>query len=141
MISSPHLPRFLALAVAAALAFVGGCDSAPHVQGSVTYDGQPVDGGGIAFLPEGDGDGEARLRVTGAIRDGGYDFGGRRAPSPGKYRVEITWLKKTGNKVPGEGGHPKDETQQVIPPRYNVKSELSVEVQAGHNSFDFNLEK
>jgi hypothetical protein len=136
-------PQLLALATATALAFVAGCDSGPRatVYGIVCYDGQPVDQGGIAWIPLGDASGRTGVRATGEIADGRYELDSRRGPLPGRYRVEITWQKKTGRQVRGEAGHPKDETKQVIPVRYNGKSELIREVKAGGNPFDFDLPK
>jgi hypothetical protein len=123
------------------LAFIVGCNLGPRapVTGKVTYDGQQVDAGGIAFLPMAEGsDG---VRATGLIQNGRYALDGASGPMPGKYRVEIFWHKKTGNKVRGEGGRPKDEVVEGLPAKYNAESELTVEVQAGRNTFDFDLKK
>jgi hypothetical protein len=137
----PH--RYLVVAAAVMLALAVGCDSGSRsgVKGSVNYDSQSVDKGGIAFIPEGDANDKPRVRATGQIRDGKYELDGQHGPNPGKYRVEITWHKKTGQKVPGEGGVLKDETQQVLPAKYNTESKTTVDVLPGRNTFDFNLEK
>ncbi len=142
MTSPTSLPRFLAVAAAVALALVAGCDTGPRsaVEGTVTYDGQPVDVGGIAFIPIGS-DAEGRVRATGPIKDGHYELDSRKGPLPGNYRVEITWQKKTGKKVTIEFGHKKDETVQVIPDKYNTKSELTVEIKPGRNTLPFDLNK
>ena len=76
-------------------------------------------------------------RATGHINGGKYRLDSQNGPEPGKYRVEITWRKKTGNKVPGEGGHPRDEIVPGIPAKYNTESELVVEVKPGRNTFHF----
>jgi hypothetical protein len=136
------MPWLLAM-TAAALALMAGCESSgprSSVEGRVNYAGEPVDeGGGIAFLPTEDGASAAPVRATGEILNGRYRLDSRRGPTPGKYRVEITWQKRTGKKVPGEAGHPKDETEQVIPPQYNEESKLTVVVQPGRNTIDFDL--
>ena len=143
MIRIQHLPRLLAVVAAATLTQVAGCGSGASarspVHGSVSYDGEPVDFGGIAFLPEDEAEGEHRPRVTGDFHDGHYDLDARRGPLPGKYRVQIYWHKKTGKKVPGEGGRQKDEIKEGIPPKYNEKSELIRDVQPGANTIDFDL--
>ena len=143
MISPQYLPRFLAVAVV--LALIAGCGGGPNarcaVHGSVSYDGQPVDNGGIAFLPEGESEDDTRIRATGKIYDGRYEFDTQHGPPPGRYRVQIYWKKKTGQKVVGEGGVQKNEIEQGIPPKYNTESELIVEVKPGRNTLDFNLEK
>ena len=62
---------------------------------------------------------------------------------PGKYKVEITWTKKTGKKVPapGDPGNQIDETVQVIPQEYNKHTTLTAEVKAERNKIDFTLPK
>jgi hypothetical protein len=145
MNSPNYLPRYLAVTVAAALAVIAGCGSGATsrspIKGSVRYDGQPVDQGGIAFIPEGADTGEKRFRATGEIKDGQYELDSRHGPNTGKYRVEITWHKKTGKQVAGERGHKRDQTQQVIPAKYNTQSELVIEIERGHNTRDFDLKK
>src|SRR5262249_49482702 len=119
MWSFRYPPRFLAVAVV--LALVAGCGSSSArstVEGSVKYDGQPVDQGGIVFIPEGQDAAADLVKATGIIEDGRYQFDSHRGPKPGKYRVEITWQKKTGEKVAGESGHLREKTQQVIPAKY-----------------------
>jgi hypothetical protein len=143
MISFQRLSRLLVAASALALAGCGASDSdRSRVQGAVSYNGEPVDDGGIAFIPEGGAPmgGAAQIRATGDIRDGRYDLDGARGPSPGSYRVEIFWFKKTGRQVASPSGKAfKDETKQVIPAKYNEKTELKVDVQPGRNTFDFDL--
>jgi hypothetical protein len=140
MISFQHFCRFVFLAVAAlALAGCSSSDSGrSRVQGAVSYGGEAVDDGGIAFIPvEG---GAAQVRATGEIRDGHYNLDGSRGPYPGKYRVEIFWYKKTGRQIASPSGKAvKDETKQVIPAKYNDKTELKVEVKLGRNTLDFEL--
>lgn len=136
-------PWFPVVAAVATFVLVPGCSSGPRssVEGAVSYDGQEVDQGGIAFIPEGDESNQPRVRVTTEIVDGKYHLDSRRGPYPGKYRVQVYWLKKTGQKIPGERGHLKDETVQVLPPKYNDESELTAEVQSGANTLDFTLSK
>ena len=139
MISLPYLSRLFLLAVTA-LALVG-CSSdsdRSRVQGSVSYNGESVDDGGIAFIPEGGG--ESQVRTTGMIQDGRYDLDSTRGPYPGKYRVEIYWNKKTGRQIANRSGTAfKDETKQAIPAKYNANTVLAVEVKPGRNTLDFDL--
>jgi hypothetical protein len=138
MIPFPYLARRLSVAGALLLAFVVGCDAGPRssVEGDVHYDGEKVNLGGIAFIPVDEGE-----RAAGQIIDGHYLLDSHHGPNPGKHRVEIHWRKKTGNKVPGEGGHPRDEIVPGIPPKYNTESELIVEIKPGRNTFVFDLKK
>jgi hypothetical protein len=123
------------------LALVGlGCSSdsdRSRVKGVVSYNGEPVDDGGIAFLPE-DG-GAAQFRATGEILDGHYDLDDKRGPAPGKYKVEIFWNKKTGRQIKGASGATRDERSQVLPAKFNTNTELKVEVKSGTNTLDFDL--
>ena len=139
MVSSPYLCRFLFVAVVA-LALVG-CSSdsdRSRVQGTVRYNGEPVDDGGIAFIPEGEG--AAQDRATGEIRDGRYDLDSTRGPYPGKYRVEIYWNKKTGRQIANQAKTAfRDERKQAIPPKYNEKTELIETIKPGRNTLDFDL--
>jgi len=62
----------------------------------------------------------------------------------GGYRVSIIGIRKTGRKIRNQEhrpGDPKtfDETVQYIPQRYNVRTELQVQLQAGPNEKDFEL--
>lgn len=142
MLSFRYPPRLLAVAVV--LALVAGCGSSSGrstVEGSVKYDGQPVDQGGIVFVPEGQGAAADLVKATGIIEDGRYKFESQRGPKPGKYRVEITWQKKTGEKVAGGEGQLREKTQQALPAKYNEKSELIREVKSGSNTLDFDLAK
>src|SRR5438094_5517339 len=132
MIPLPHLCRLIVPALAA-LAW-SGCGS-NRIQGEVRYGGEPVDQGGIAFLREG-GESDAENRATGAIQDGHYNL--EKIPAPGAYRVQIYWHKKTGRKI-GRPGEATDERKQAIPPKYNEKTELKVEVKPGRNTLDFDL--
>jgi hypothetical protein len=140
MSSVRYLCRLLFVAVAAAA--LVGCGSTAsdrsRVRGAVRYGGEPVDEGGIAFIPEAGN--PKQVRATGEIRDGHYDLDSSRGPFPGKYRVEIYWYKKTGRKIASPSGKAfKDETRQVIPEKYNEKTELKVEVESGRNTLDFDL--
>jgi hypothetical protein len=124
------------------LCLAAGCDGTGGrvpVAGTVTFDGQPVDGGAIAFLPEGEGDGD-RPKPGTRIDEGRYAILARKGPVPGVYRVQIHWAKKTGKKVPFDSPPVLiDETRQVIPEKYNTQSTLRVEVHSGSNAFDFDL--
>jgi hypothetical protein len=144
MILFKHLCRRVApgLGLGLVLVLLSGCGSggagAP-VKGTVTFDGETVDGGAIVFVPEG----EKRPSSGGPIVAGHYSLEGDKAPVPGSYRIEITWKKPTGKMIPtpGDPGNEMEETIQVIPARYNLKSKERVVVKPGQNTFDFALTK
>ena len=132
MISGPHLSRLLVPAVAA-LALCG-CGQT-RIQGKVRYGGEPVDMGGIGLLLDG-AESTPENRATGIIQQGRYTL--EKGPAPGTYRVQIFWHKKTGKKI-GPADQATDERKQAIPPKYNEKTELKVEIKSGHNTLDFDL--
>jgi len=113
----------LAIGLAFGMTSCGGALATVEASGAVTWDGQPLPDGQIAFLPEvGGGTGG-----SGTIKDGRYTV---RAPA-GKYTVQITASKL----VPLPAGKTgmmgaKEEMQQYIPDRYNAKSKLTVDVGA-----------
>jgi hypothetical protein len=113
------------------------CSSAPPrgiVSGEVTFDGQPVEDGTILFEPEG-GQGQT---AGGPIKEGKYS-----AEVPvGKMRVRINGNKKTGRryKVYDTPESPVvDEVVELLPPKYNINSELTVEVKPGAQQIPFHL--
>jgi hypothetical protein len=131
-------PLLLTVTVAALVSW--GCSSSSdrsRVHGAVRYNGEPVDDGGIAFIPE-EGN-TTEVRATGIIQDGYYDLDNKHGPYPGKYRVEIYWNKKTGRTITGKSGATKDERRQALPAKYNERTELKVEVKPGSNRLDFDL--
>ncbi|WP_425617332.1 hypothetical protein NA78x_001006 [Anatilimnocola sp. NA78] len=115
--------------VAALMLGLSGC-SDPTVSGSVTFDGQPLQEGYIAFVPELSGQGGGSNIVN-----GNYTI---KAPA-GKYKVEVTASKLTPL-PPGQTGMDgaREEMKQFIPDRYNTKTELKAEVPAS-GKVDFQL--
>jgi hypothetical protein len=112
------------------------------VGGTVTYDGQPVDGGRIFFIPQGDPKGRPAVHAT--IEQGKYYLSASQGPEFGRHRVEIVWHKKPGGKPlgkPGDPGFSTDDLVQTLPAVYNAKSTLAVNVEPGSNTFDYALEK
>jgi hypothetical protein len=126
------------------LLLLAGCggysesDKVP-VRGRVSWEGTPVEFGAIAFVPTPNTRGLEAVSTT--IQGGEYSFDAERGPVPGEYRVQITWHKKTGKTIPLKNDPPNvmDETVQVIPERFNTRTELVRNVEAKVNSFDFDL--
>jgi hypothetical protein len=127
------------LSVALALIFLPGCGAPGRalIQGNVTFNGEPVDGGVILFTPEGD---TPAPKPGGDIVAGKYSLAVEHGFQPGNYRVEIRWKKKTGRQVmSSDPPNMMDETKQVIPPEFNTKSTLARELKSGTNTLDFEL--
>src|SRR5690606_2175471 len=97
------------------------------VTGTVRLDGQPLPNARVAFLPE-------TGPASGAITDdaGKYELrhkSGEMGAVAGTHRVEIT-TDLDGTGVPG--------AEKVLA-KYNTASTLSVTVQPGDNTHDFDL--
>jgi len=135
-----YLPALgLALLACGLLSGCGGKRAA--VGGTVTFNSQPVDGGRIFFLPEGEPVG--RPTVHASIEKGKYSLPASQGPELGRHRVEIVWHRKPGkqDQAPADPGLITDDMKQVIPAAYNSKSILSADVQSGNNTFDFALKE
>jgi len=124
------------------LAAAGCTGKRASVAGAVSYDDQPVDGGRIFFVPQGDPAGRPAVHAT--IEQGKYYLPAGQGPEFGHHRVEIVWHKKPGGKPlgkPCDPGFTTDDLVQTLPAVYNSKSTLSVDVQPRSNTFDFPLKK
>jgi hypothetical protein len=130
---------FLVLCVA-----IAGCGEPEYsgatrypLSGKVTYDGEPIDLGSIAFLPTSGGD----QRVSGGeIIDGAYSVEEARGANAGKYRVQIRWQKRTGKQVKDAWTDEMvDERAEGLPAKFHDSTELTAEVSPAQRTFDFHL--
>lgn len=141
----------LCLGCAVSLLVLGaiGCGSGnplgrKAVSGRVTLDDQPLEQGSISFEPETKEKGGVRSGAT--IAAGEYAMTADKGLPPGKYIVRIY---ASEGAAPAPGASPGGELpapgsqlpgKSLIPPQYNVKSDLVREVTAGgDNRFDFQL--
>lgn len=119
----------LSLAVVLMLSGCGGEGTRP-VTGAVTMDGEPlanvmitfypVEGGRTNSIAETNDQGDYALRYTSKAK----------GAKPGKYKVLISKTKMM----------PNGEEKELLPLRYNRKSELIAEVTSGgDNIFDYQL--
>lgn len=125
------LARSLALvSLTAAIVLSTGCsqgDRPPlgYVSGTVTIDGEPLRGVIVAYLPD-----QGRTAVGTTDENGKYEI---------EYLQGVKGCKvgpSTIGFMAPTGGSPS----HAIPPKYENKSEFKVDVKAGNNKFDFNLE-
>jgi hypothetical protein len=110
------------------------------VAGTITLDGLPVERGSIDLFPTAAG--SDLRKASGLVIAGQYDIPAARGPNVGTYRAEIHWPKPTGRKISGFtdiGEDVVDEQAEAIPPRYNARSTLLVELKPGPNTHDFRL--
>ena len=122
-----------------ALGLCMGCGRT-RIEGRVTLDGEPVDGGTISFFQ---GSGPGSDKGNSAIMAGKYEIAGDRARNltPGTYTVQIHWIQKLAK----AGANPANvdtspAVKELIPPKYNSKSTLTKEITSGTNKVDFDLQ-
>jgi hypothetical protein len=136
--------RFLALSLGmAATALFAGCggpaDELPRepISGSVIFAGKPLKAGLIQFQPAD----QATTTAGGTgVAEGSYWIAKSEGLVPGRYQVLVTSNPPAATVPPGPPGDPVGPPKETIPPRYNIKTELTAEVKkGGPNKFDFDL--
>jgi hypothetical protein len=142
--SLPLKQLAIALMLIVCCAFQAGCGgdaNRPAVEGTVTLDGMPVEGGVIQFVSPGEDSRGKRINVHADIKDGKYYLASGAGPNLGTYKVMINWAKKTGRQVevPGDKGNTVEETVDAIPRKYNALSHETVDVKANGNKFDYSI--
>jgi hypothetical protein len=122
---------------AALVGFAGGCggQSTVSVEGKVTVDGKPLDVGTIGFHP----DGWEGKTVGNTVLNGEYKVPEKLGLAPGKYKVQVHWLKPTGKKSKSETGEELDVREEGLPEKYHEKTELKADLTTGPNKVDFDL--
>lgn len=102
------------------------------VQGTVTFDGQPVESGRILFRQT-EGDGRA---YSTEIVDGSYKLEVKEGPS----EIAITASRLIPGKFDHSNGTPEQMGEMYIPAKYNQKTQLNALVTSGgENQFAFDL--
>jgi hypothetical protein len=111
------------------------------VSGTVTLKGNPVAEGMIDFIPAAGPTKGSRYTKSGAvIKDGQYTIPKNQGLMPGEYKVSISAPDKHHklgeNELPGPTS--SRTSKNLIPPEYNLKTKLIVEVKKdGPNTIDF----
>ncbi len=114
-----------------------GCSAKPSgmpavapVTGTVTLNGEPLAGASVIFQSE---SGHSSMGTTDST--GSYQL-----TAPGNQKGAVIGLNKV--KINSKlDAPPGPNWKDPIPARYNSASELSAQVNAGQNSFNFALEK
>jgi hypothetical protein len=116
---------------------LAGCQRGPAVgtvEGEVTLDGQPLKEGRIALTPL-----DGQSQTAGAtITDGKFAL---EAPAT-SMKVEINANRVIGKRRVYEDSPQSpvvDVVEELIPPRYNINSELTLEVKPGPQQAKFEL--
>jgi len=104
--------------------------------GKVTLDSAPLDHGTIRFCPT---DTQAGILSGASIADGQYSIPRDKGLPAGKYTVRISSADPSSALPAGPSGE-GPPLEERLPPRYNSKSELNVQVEPdGENMFNFDL--
>lgn len=134
-----------ALILAFSISLLGCGSSGPpraSIQGAVSLNGQPITKGTITFVPVAGSTGGSS--AASEILEGKYNIPADKGPTFGKYRVEIRWSKKTGNKIemgsPAPPGTMVDEVKEAVPEKYNTKSTLEKDINSTKHDFEFKLD-
>ncbi len=133
------LVRILAAACGFAVLTAVGCDSGPpmaEVSGAISYDGKLLEKGAITLIPL---DGKAKPEGD-IIVNGAYKV----KVAYGEMKVVITSPKIIGKRKL-YGNNPNSPTMdlhgELLPERYNEKSELKLDVKERTIKKDFDLKK
>jgi len=124
--------RSISLILLISLFFFAGCGQPKGtVSGTITWKGQPIADGVIEFHPLDD----KTLPITPVvIKDGAYTV---KVPV-GRMQVRVSGSEKVGVQYPsGPQGPAVEIFKEVIPFKYNAKSELEFTVKKGKQTYDF----
>jgi hypothetical protein len=126
--------RAFAIASVVVAATVAGCgsgDGLVPVQGSVSFEGEPISEGRIQFRMQNEG----RRVYAGRIVDGTYEV----RTEPGEAMVEIRASRLTGEMDESNPDDPQPKGEMYIPSKYNSRTELTADIQGPSDTEDFSL--
>lgn len=113
------------------------------VSGMILLDGQPLENASLVLVPAEGVNGPAS---GAAIVQGKFSIPRAQGPFLGLYRVEVTAMKEDKSKSPQASSSETTELMasgapliQFIPPQYNQKSTLTLDVHAGENRYEVDL--
>ncbi len=138
MISNTRNKKVAVCATAFLLLGCGSSGTGVYVTGTVTFDGNPVETGQIAFEPQ-----QVGVMAVAMIVNGSYQLPRERPLTPGRYLVRITADRSTGKMLDSnprsQEDQPAEEMEQFIPEKYNLRSQLYVDVDTTRDKHDFIL--
>ena len=120
----------------------GKSNEAPRtvVEGTVTFQSQPIENGAITFAPiQGLNGAAVQLKIQDGKFSTATDANDKRGIVIGQNDVEIIAYKKTGKQIKDPDNNLSDEIIQFIPEKYNTKTTLRQEITAGKNELVFDL--
>ena len=121
---------WLFVCVMAFVSLLGCGNSLVDAGGQVTFNGTPLEQGEIRFLPSSDSPAPSAAAI---ISNGHFQA----EVTPGSKRVEIFGYKVIGQR---NIGTTIDIKEQVLPERYNTRTELTCEITSGGGPYNFELQ-
>jgi hypothetical protein len=110
-----------------------GGDGKVPIQGTATWNGQPIEIGYVELQPT---DNEGQF-ASAEIREGKFTL----RTSPGPRRVKVTASRQIGEIPPSDRiPNPEPIMHQYLPSQFNTQSELETEIKADSPSLVLNLE-
>jgi hypothetical protein len=104
------------------------------VNGTVNFEGKPLEKGSILFELDGDKDG---FRSGGIIENGKFALLQKHGLKPGTYIVRIS--SSDGAQVKAEAGEAPPPSKERIPASWNSDSKEKREVKSGATEFTFDI--
>jgi hypothetical protein len=104
------------------------------VSGKVTFRGQSVEDGQIRFVPQA---GTMAPVTIAPIRHGVYDAAASGGVPVGTHRVELRAYDPNEPAPQGPGMPPR---KQLLPPNYNVDTQIAITVESGTRTITKNFE-
>lgn len=126
--------------VIAGCAFIDEDDGKPReaVSGTVTLDGQPLNGGSIVFIPA---DVDTTDVSSAAIENGRFSIPRSEGPVTGRHKIRISRVVTSPVNPDAAPGEPSKTAQETIPEKYNNQTVLITEIRHGPpNELVFHLE-
>jgi hypothetical protein len=132
--------RWARLTAAALLLIASGCNRSGldlvDVAGVVKYDGKPLAGAGVVFVPS---QGLPAMDITDNNGEFSLITANQDGARVGEYRVSVS--KTQTIEIPQRYGYPEYKTNHLIPQKYSkaTTSGLTATVNDDENYFEFNL--
>jgi len=143
--------RFMQVLLGLLISFHIGCSSSDQpelgqVTGTVSMDGKPLTGVAVVFQPEngrparGTTNAEGQYELVYIRQTKGAKVGPNRVQIASNEEGEDSGEVESGDGEPKANSKGSKSSKPLVPKRYNVQSELKVDVKPGANTFDFQLE-
>ena len=133
--------RLLTVLVLGASVALVGCEGGTGIErvdvtGTVTYQGKPLHEGIISFEPM-----EKGPMAGTNITNGKYQAKGDAGVPPGKYHVKISSsVDDDTAEYDAEAMGPVPPQKEILPEKYNLTTELTLEVPSGAGSMEKNFD-